>query len=177
MQKLRESESESHSVMSDSAIPGTVHGIFQARILEWLAFSFSRGSSLPRDRPRSPTLQADSLPAEPQGKPKAAENWAKRATLEDIKYNSNFIKINTTKIIIIMLMDKEHCSSKILLLPSCDPEVMGMKKKDIYSGGKGGEKLIPSRWHLQAVILVLTWVARPQSFCFMKHIFLSASLC
>ena len=36
------------------------------RILEWVAFPFSRGSS----QPRSPTLQADSLPAEPQQKPK-----------------------------------------------------------------------------------------------------------
>ena len=27
-----------------------VHGIFQARILEWVAFPFSRGSSQPRDR-------------------------------------------------------------------------------------------------------------------------------
>ena len=27
----------------------TVHGILQARILEWVAFSFSRGSSQPRD--------------------------------------------------------------------------------------------------------------------------------
>ena len=48
----------------------TVHGILQARILEWVAFPFSRGSSQPRDRTRSPTLQEDSLPAEPQGKPK-----------------------------------------------------------------------------------------------------------
>ena len=28
----------------------SVHGILQARILEWLAISFSRGSSLPRNR-------------------------------------------------------------------------------------------------------------------------------
>ena len=28
----------------------TVHGIFQARILEWVAFPFSRGSSQPRDQ-------------------------------------------------------------------------------------------------------------------------------
>ena len=28
----------------------TVHGILQARILEWIAMSFSRGSSQPRDR-------------------------------------------------------------------------------------------------------------------------------
>ena len=42
------------------------HGILQARILERVAVPFSRGSS----QPRSPTLQADSLPAEPPGKPK-----------------------------------------------------------------------------------------------------------
>ena len=82
-----------------------VHGILQARILEWVAFPFSRGSSQPRDRtqvshiaggfftnwagqespgilewedspmnlpdpgmePRSPALQADSLPTELSG--------------------------------------------------------------------------------------------------------------
>ena len=44
----------------------TVHGILQTRILEWVAFPFSRGSS----QPRSPALQVGCLPAEPQGKPK-----------------------------------------------------------------------------------------------------------
>ena len=48
----------------------SVHGILQARILEWVAFPFSRGSSQPRIKPRSSASQADSLPAEPQGKPK-----------------------------------------------------------------------------------------------------------
>ena len=47
----------------------TVHGILQARILEWVALPFSRGSSNPGIEPRSTTLQVDSLPAEPQGKP------------------------------------------------------------------------------------------------------------
>jgi len=28
----------------------TFHGILQARILEWIAFPFSRGSSQPRDQ-------------------------------------------------------------------------------------------------------------------------------
>ena len=32
------------------SLPGSsVHGIFQARVLEWVAISFSRGSSRPRD--------------------------------------------------------------------------------------------------------------------------------
>ena len=47
----------------------TVHGILQARILYWVSFPFSRGSSYLGIKPRSLTLQADSLPAEPQGKP------------------------------------------------------------------------------------------------------------
>ena len=42
----------------------TVSGILQARILEREAFPSSRGSN-----PKSPILQADSLPAEPQEKP------------------------------------------------------------------------------------------------------------
>ena len=48
----------------------TVHGILQARILDWVPFTFSRGSSQPRDRTQVPALQMDSLPAEPQMKPK-----------------------------------------------------------------------------------------------------------
>ena len=34
----------------DCSLPGSsIHGIFQTRILEWVAISFSRGSSWPRD--------------------------------------------------------------------------------------------------------------------------------
>ena len=46
----------------------TVHGILQARILKWVAFLFLGDLPNPGIRPRSPTLQVDSLPAEPQGK-------------------------------------------------------------------------------------------------------------
>ena len=43
------SESESRSVMCDSLWPHAVHGTLPARILEWVAFPFSRGSFQPRD--------------------------------------------------------------------------------------------------------------------------------
>ena len=52
------SESESQVTQScptlcdpmDCSLPGSsVHGIFQAIVLEWIAISFSRGSSQPRD--------------------------------------------------------------------------------------------------------------------------------
>ena len=53
----------------DCSPPGSsVHRILQARILEWVAMPSPRGSSQPRDEPRSPELQADSLLSEP-GKP------------------------------------------------------------------------------------------------------------
>ena len=49
----------SRSVVSDSLRPvdcslsgSSVHGIFQARVLEWIAISFSRGSSGPRNQTR-----------------------------------------------------------------------------------------------------------------------------
>ena len=47
-----ESESESCSVGSDFCDPMdyTVHGILQVRILEWVAFPFTRGSSQLRDQ-------------------------------------------------------------------------------------------------------------------------------
>ena len=47
----------------------TVHGVLQARMLEWVTFPFSKGFSNPGIEPRSPTLQVDSLSAEPPGKP------------------------------------------------------------------------------------------------------------
>ena len=45
-----------------------VHGILQARILEWVAFPSPGDLPNPGIEPRSPALQVDSSPAEPQGK-------------------------------------------------------------------------------------------------------------
>ena len=54
----------------DHSLPGSsLHGILQARILEWVAIPFSRDLPDPGIEPESPTLQADSLPSEPPGKP------------------------------------------------------------------------------------------------------------
>jgi len=54
--------------MECSPPDSSVHGISQARILEWVAISFSRDLPKPWIEPASPVspaLQADSLPAEP----------------------------------------------------------------------------------------------------------------
>ena len=53
----------------DCSPPGSsIHGILQARILEWVAISFSRDLPNPGIEPRSPTLQADALTSEPPRK-------------------------------------------------------------------------------------------------------------
>ena len=52
----------------DCSPPGSsVHGILQARILEWVAIRFSRGSFPPRDRSWVSCTAGDSLPSEPSG--------------------------------------------------------------------------------------------------------------
>ena len=90
----------------DCSLPGSsVHGILQVRILEWVAISFSRGSSQPRNwtrvscitgkffttwatqeapwdlpnpgiKPRFPILQADSLSVSHKGSPRRLEQVA-----------------------------------------------------------------------------------------------------
>ena len=53
----------------DCSLPGSsVNGILQARILEWVAVPFSRGSSQPRDQTRVSHIAGGSLPSEPPGK-------------------------------------------------------------------------------------------------------------
>ena len=66
-------ESESGSVVSDSLRPhGTVQSMEFSRPEYWSAWPFPSPGCLPDPgmEPRSTTLQADSLPAEPPGKPK-----------------------------------------------------------------------------------------------------------
>ena len=54
----------------DYSPPGSsVHGIFQARILEGLAISFSRESSQPRDQTCISCVGSNSLPLSHQGSP------------------------------------------------------------------------------------------------------------
>ena len=75
-------ESVSRSVVSNSLSPhmdcsppgSSVHRVFQARILEWVAISFSRGSSQPRDwnctaSHVAPTPGDGFFTTEPPGKP------------------------------------------------------------------------------------------------------------
>ena len=63
--------SVAHCALSDPmdySPPGSsVHGIFQARILDWLPFPFQGDLPEPGIKSQSPALQADSLLSEPPG--------------------------------------------------------------------------------------------------------------
>ena len=58
-----ESESQSYPTLCHP-MDYIVDGILQARILEWVAFPFCRGSARPRNRTGVSALQADFLPTE-----------------------------------------------------------------------------------------------------------------
>ena len=62
-------ESESHSVVSNSATPWTIQSIEFSRPEHWSGESFPSPGNLPNPqiKPRSPGLQSDFLPAELQG--------------------------------------------------------------------------------------------------------------
>ena len=56
----------------DYSLPGfSVHGILQARILGWVVFPFSRGSSQPRDQTQVSLIAGEFLTTRPPEKPLA----------------------------------------------------------------------------------------------------------
>ena len=77
-------ESESHSVVSDSLRPMdyTVHGILQARILEWVAFPSSSGSFQPRDWTRVSCIAG-----------RFFTNWATSEACVYWSHNTNHINV------------------------------------------------------------------------------------
>ena len=53
----------------DSSLPGSVRGISQARIPDWVAISFSSGSSQPMDLSHVSCIDGGFFTTEPPGKP------------------------------------------------------------------------------------------------------------
>ena len=74
-------------VLVNRSLSGSsVHGILQARILEWVPIPFVPGDlPNPGIEPRSPALQMDSLPAEPPEKPKMGRVLGITTSLETKK--------------------------------------------------------------------------------------------
>ena len=60
----------------------TVHGLFQARILEWVAISFSRGSSRPRDQTWVSCIAGRHFTIRATGKPSNCQCCHKQGGIE-----------------------------------------------------------------------------------------------
>ena len=75
----------------DCSLPGSsVHGIFQARTLEWVAISSSRGSSQPRDRTQVSCIADGLFTAEPLGKPNRVRSWPPLFHFQQSQYSKVF---------------------------------------------------------------------------------------
>ena len=72
-----QSESLSFMLTLCDPIDYTVHGIIQARTLEWVTFPFFRGSSQPGDWTQVSRITSDSLSAEPPAKPKPPQTYGR----------------------------------------------------------------------------------------------------
>ena len=90
------SESEICSVVFDSLWPHgyTVHGILQARILEWVAIPFPKGSSEPRDRTQVFWIAGGFF-----------TRWATREAPRPFRYDLNQIPYDYTVEVTIDLSD------------------------------------------------------------------------
>ena len=113
----------------DYSPPGSsVHGILQARILEWAAFPSSRGSSWPRDRTRVSSIGRQVLyhwaickmwDVSSWGKLAPAQPWEMMGSHEfDFRFGNTFSKAS-------LLSEEGHCVciySVTLSCPTlCDP--------------------------------------------------------
>ena len=98
----------------DCSPPGSsIHGIHQARILEWVAISFSRGLPNPGIKLRSPTLQADALTSEPPGKPNSNMLNRNLMDMPFLKIGGYKIKVTTFKGINYFILKRNSRNSKV----------------------------------------------------------------
>ena len=108
--------------------PGfSVHGISQARVLGWVAISFSRGSSQPRDRTQ---VSCIFLPLRQQGCPSIsseellknkAKNKAIKLTRIKIEYKSigKFSFLHTVLAFIVCRLFDDGLSDWCEVIPNC----------------------------------------------------------
>ena len=124
------------------SLPGfSIHGIFQARVPEWVAIPFSRESSQPRDQTRF-SHQADALPSEPRS-----------IDLNFIPLLPSFFFFhNVIEDCCFYTLSFRFFQVRVWLLTSQDPKVK--KLLELYSHSSGLAKFFRysrnSMWHSDA---------------------------
>ena len=107
-----------------NAMDYTVHGILQVRILEWVAFPFSRGSSQPRDQTQVSHIAGGFFTSWATGKPMTTgvgaylfsrgSSWPRNQTK-----GSPALQVDS-----LPTEPKEHSNYHIITLISCSNQVM-----------------------------------------------------
>ena len=104
--------------LTDCSPPGSfVHGVLQARILGWVAISFSRGASGPRDQIKSlasPALARGFVTTPPPGKPYAKLNVFKTKDIFSFDNKRMLMLIIVNKKILRLCIDYVFLSENIL---------------------------------------------------------------
>ena len=86
----------------DCSLPGSSnHGIFQARVLEWVPFPSPGDRPDPGIETGSPASRADVLPPEPPGKPQL--NEAPKNTMTEL-YESLLLVVAINELYCIIIM-------------------------------------------------------------------------
>ena len=128
----------SRSDVSDSLRPrglwpigSSIHGILQARILEWVAISFSRGSPRPRDQTQVSRIAG-----------RCFKLWATREAQSEKKGMPKNVQTTTTIALI------SHASKVILkILPSKIQQYVNQRLPDVQPGfrkGRGTDFKLPT---------------------------------
>ena len=111
----------------DYSPPDSVHGILQARILEWVATLSSRGSPWPRDQACiscGSSIAGRFLITEPQGKPKIYLQI--KLVLHKFTFYGKILKAPDTKTLFKISNECSLTSNRISLL--CKTEIQLLKK-------------------------------------------------
>ena len=111
----------------------TVHRILQARILEWVAVPSPADFPNPGIDPRSPTLQADSLPAEPPGKPKNTGVGSLSLLQQIFLAQESNRGLLCCRRILYQLSSILNCTvaAPIYILPYTNPQIFSVKLVDL----------------------------------------------
>ena len=80
--------------MDCSLLVSSIHGLFQARVLEWIAISFSRGSSQRRDQTRVSQVAVRHFTV-----------WATIELLYEVKMRSYYIRMDHNSIWLLSLLE------------------------------------------------------------------------
>ena len=135
----------------DYTLPGfSVHGILQARMLEWVTIPFSRGSSNPGTEPSLPCCKQILYHLNHEGSPRKTEPYG------NYIWTITLTRLHTVSLLSSYSVQASHCSGF-----SCRAWVLGMQVSSVVACGISctvacgifpdqGENQCPLHWQVDS---------------------------